>query len=317
MSQTLSRRRHWRQGRRLYILPTRAGIAYAVLLLVLLLGAINYNNSLGHMLTFLLASLGLVGMQHCHRNLRAVDISLAAGEPVFCGQQAHFRLTVHNGDRQPVYGLDIGLPASTPSRWSIMPGRFRTRHRVPQVPPRSRANERLSLPASARGWIEAGPLQVSSRFPLGLFFSWTRFDISARTLVYPRPAGTRPLPQHSAAGQQPAGGEHDGDEDFSGLRRYRRGESLHAVAWKALARDDVMRSKQFSTPRGQSLLLGWRDLPDLATEARLSQLSAWVLAAEAAGLRYGLELPDALITPGRGAPHRHRCLKALALYETA
>ena len=40
--------------RRVFVLPTRQGLAYAVSLLVMLVGAINYNLSLGYALVFLL-----------------------------------------------------------------------------------------------------------------------------------------------------------------------------------------------------------------------------------------------------------------------
>jgi hypothetical protein len=36
-----------------FILPTRAGLAFAVLLLVMLIGALNYSLGLGFALTFL------------------------------------------------------------------------------------------------------------------------------------------------------------------------------------------------------------------------------------------------------------------------
>ncbi len=55
-------------------------------------------------------------------------------------------------------------------------------------------------------------------------------------------------------------------------------------------------------------------LPHLDTEARLSQLAAWVVEAERSGLPYGLRLPGMEIPPACGAAHRHACLKALALY---
>ena len=49
------------------------------------------------------------------------------------------------------------------------------------------------------------------------------------------------------------------------------------------------------------------------TEARLSRLSAWVLAADRRGVDYGLRLPGLEIPPSCGAAHRLRCLEALAL----
>ena len=46
--------------RRIYILPTRLGVAYAAMLFAMLLGGMNYNNNLGLWLTFLLVSLCLL-----------------------------------------------------------------------------------------------------------------------------------------------------------------------------------------------------------------------------------------------------------------
>ncbi len=51
-------------SRRIYILPTRNGLYFAVLVLAMLLGSMNYNNSLGFALAFLLAAVGLVAMHH-------------------------------------------------------------------------------------------------------------------------------------------------------------------------------------------------------------------------------------------------------------
>ena len=48
--------------RRLYILPTRAGIAFGALLLLMLLAGLNYANSLALFLTFLLAAFALFAL---------------------------------------------------------------------------------------------------------------------------------------------------------------------------------------------------------------------------------------------------------------
>ena len=50
--------------RRVFILPTGAGLLFAAMLVVMLLGAINYTLALGHALVFLLAGLGMTGMVH-------------------------------------------------------------------------------------------------------------------------------------------------------------------------------------------------------------------------------------------------------------
>ena len=69
-----------RRGR-IYILPTPLGIAYAVMLFAMVLGGMNYGNNLGLALAFLLASLGLVVMHHCHGTLAGLVLRCATAEP--------------------------------------------------------------------------------------------------------------------------------------------------------------------------------------------------------------------------------------------
>jgi len=82
--------------RRVYVLPTRAGLAYATALGVILLGAMNYNLSLGHALVFLLAGLGVVAILHTFRNLVQISIRPGRCEPVFAGSQAQFDVVLEN-----------------------------------------------------------------------------------------------------------------------------------------------------------------------------------------------------------------------------
>src|SRR4051812_21996592 len=64
--------------RNVYILPTRPGWMMGVTLLVLLVASINYQLSLGYLLTFLLAGSALVGMHVCHGTLRGLAMNLVA-----------------------------------------------------------------------------------------------------------------------------------------------------------------------------------------------------------------------------------------------
>ena len=71
--------------RRIYILPTPFGFLYALTVFTMLVGSMNYNNSLGLALTFLLTGVGLVAMHHCHRNLQGIVISGVQASEVFAG----------------------------------------------------------------------------------------------------------------------------------------------------------------------------------------------------------------------------------------
>ncbi|HEY0633740.1 MAG TPA: DUF58 domain-containing protein, partial [Gammaproteobacteria bacterium] len=69
--------------RRVYILPTRAGLLFGLVLLAMLFGAINYNNSLAYALTFLLTSVAMVSIFHTFRNLHGLTFHIGHATPVF------------------------------------------------------------------------------------------------------------------------------------------------------------------------------------------------------------------------------------------
>ncbi|MDP2784100.1 MAG: DUF58 domain-containing protein [Sulfurimicrobium sp.] len=286
--------------RRLYILPTRHGLIFALMLLVMLLGAINYTNSMGFVLTFLLASLAVVSILHTYRNLARLTVSVGKSTPVFVGQEARFQLCLNNTGNMPRYAIGLSAIKDAADFTDVAP------HHV--------ACLEFALPARRRGLLHAASFTLFSTFPLGLFRTWAHLNLDMNCLVYPRPAAeTLPLPVAQAQAGQ--GLKHGaGHEDFSGLRAYHSGDSLRHVAWKAVARGQGMLTKQFSGAAQQELWLDWDLLAGMETEARLSRLTRWVLDADAAAQRYGLRLPGRVLPPATGAEHRRQCLEALALF---
>ncbi|KKM91662.1 hypothetical protein LCGC14_1226310 [marine sediment metagenome] len=313
--QHLKQRWQARSQQRIFIMPSRYGYAYVVLIFVMLLGAINYNNSLGHLLCFLLVSLGQVAMHHSHRNLRKMSMTATGLEPVFCEQSAQFRLTFSNEDGHDHYQLQVSHK-NNPSR-SRLPflKHYHPHHLIDAIKADSQHSSSLYIVSKQRGWLSLNTVSLGSTYPLGLFRCWTLFSAPAQVLIYPKPAGDKAFPSNELSlnnGER----QHDlGDDDFSGLRQYREGEPLHSVAWKAMARDEVMRSKQFFSPQANDLEFSWYSLEKLDTEQKLSQLCQWICEAENRQHRYGLVLPTLRIQPSKGPSHQHRCLKQLALYE--
>jgi len=101
--------------RRIFIVPSRGGLLFALALIVMLLGAINYNLALGHALVFLLAGLGIVGMIHTFRNLHGMVITPGRCEPVFAGETAHFPLTLDNDRPGPRPALELAADPELPA----------------------------------------------------------------------------------------------------------------------------------------------------------------------------------------------------------
>ena len=317
-------KRRWQRltatrGRRVYIMPSRAGYGFAGLILLMLFGAINYNNSLGHLLSFLLAGMGHVVMHHSHRNARYAGCQPGQPRAVFAGQPLKLAVQLDNPRNHPLTAIEIAYCANNNRRrWNPLQNfkQYQPVASAEQIPGQQSVLLSIVIPTRQRGWQDLGRLRISSVYPLGLFFCWFFVDIDRRSLVYPAPKGLLPLPDTGSSGEQKQLMQQAGRDEFAGFQRYRAGDARHQIAWKALARDDVMRTKQFSQPRGSQLELDWLAVADLAgTEAKLSQLCQWILQADAAGRSYSLHLPNQHIASGHGDQHRHQCLKALALYE--
>ena len=288
--------------RRVFILPTRQGLLYAVVLLVLLTGSIDYTLGLGFVLTFLLVALGVNAMIHTFRNLANLRITAGRTQPVFAGDIAQFTVNLQNEADADRYA--IGLT------WNRKDAAF------VDVPARATVPASIGIPAARRGVLRPGRLTLFTRFPLGLYYAWSYLELEMRCLVYPRPAQPG-LPLPPAAVSAGAGAEHGrGQEDFSGLRQYHVGDSPRHIAWKAAARDQGLLTKQFSGHADTELWLDWAQMPvQLGVEERLSHLARWVLDAHVAGISYGLRIPGKTVELAAGEAQRDICLGALALFE--
>ncbi len=285
--------------RRIYILPTRRGIVFAVFLLAMLLGSINYALSLGFILTFLLAGLGVVGMLHTYRNLAGVKITPGGAKPVFAGEAAPFYLCLEAPGARPAIGL----------RWKKNPPQW-----IDLLEPGVHC-EAVLVPSSRRGWLTPGRLTIFTTFPLGLFRAWSYVDFGTRCVIYPKPLDAPLLAP--AANEDQSGTQNtttEGAEDFSGLREYRLGDPPRHVAWKASSHNDVMLTKQFAAPGSAVLWLSWQQIRAADDETRIALLTGMVLAAEREQQVYGLRLPGEEIAPGLGDTQREAALTALALY---
>ncbi len=287
--------------RGLYMLPTRQGWLFAAVLLVLLLAAINYGNSLTYALTFLLAAVAVISMLITDRNLLHLRLRAGQGAPVFAGQAAAFRVHLLNPqararygvvlrqDRREVACVDVGAQASTTIE--------------------------LHVPTTRRGWVRLPTLSVLTRFPLGILYSWSRrFELDERCLVYPTPSApwswTSAAVAPEGANQRPS----VGGDDFSGVREYRPGDSLGRIDWKSSARGRGLLTKEFASSLSLTLWLDLASVPAPDLEMRLSMLCRALLEAEASGAHYGLRLGAVAIQPNCGEAHQRQCLRELTLY---
>lgn len=293
--------------RNIYILPTRAGLMFALTLVTLLVASINYQLNLGYVLTFLLASSGVVSMHLTHNTLRGLTLHLKPVTPVFAGESAVLEavLTSQGGARHGI-GMRIESAAPGTLTWVDVPAGGQTTARVSFVP-------------ASRGRHAIPTLAIETRFPLGLFRAWSTWRPASHVLAYPapeRPAAPLPPPLPTPGGQAQSRSAEGGE--LEGVRAYRRGDSLKMVVWKKAAKamesgGELIARDTLAAAR-QELWLDWQVATLPGTEAKLSRLAAWVLLADKADMAYGIRLPRLETVRSRGEAHRRACLEALALF---
>lgn len=284
--------------RQIFILPTRAGLVFALLVLTMLVASINYTNNLAFLLTFLLASLAVISAVHCYANLRGLEIIHVRQWPVSCGAEAGVRVVLQGaGQARRTVQVRLGQTAAT-------------------LHLEASGSQELSLhvPTFRRGPMPLGQVVVSTRYPLGLFRAWAPLVFSVQGLVYPRPRvymsdarawrGSR-----DETGQGPVAQSGE----FSGVRGYRSEDGMSRVAWKASARGTGLYAKEYRIGVARSFVFDWWTLGNLGYEERISHLAGLVQEAEQSGQNYGLRIPGTELAPGTGSSHAHACLKALAL----
>ena len=129
----------------------------------------------------------------------------------------------------------------------------------------------------------------------------------------PRRRRALPLAQ-SAPGGAPIARHGQGSE-LDGERAWRRGDGLRQGVGRKAARRGQLVSRETTAESSRELWLDWQAAHAAGgAEARLSRLTAWVLAAERQGLAYGLRLPGQQFAPDRGEAHQRRLLRELALW---
>ena len=205
--------------RRIFIMPTAVGLMFMVALLLMLLTAINYQNSLAYGLTFLLGSLS--GHHPAHR----------ATWPGWCCRPAAppRRSSV---SRPCCASARRAVTRQSPLRWAgrragCAGRRSGRRHR----------GSRTELADPPPRLVATGPGAGGEPFRWGCW--WPELDrLELAALVYPQPsAAERPLggsaPETEDEGVLTRG---SGVDDYQGLRAWQPGDPRRRLHWKAYSR---------------------------------------------------------------------------------
>ncbi|HJN49127.1 MAG: DUF58 domain-containing protein [Pseudomonadales bacterium] len=287
--------------RTVFILPTREGMIFALMLFVMVIAAINYQNSLIFSITFLLGSLFVVSILHTYRNLSGLTLSAGSTRAAFAGEDAEFSVIVSRQGDRTFEAIHLGWKDSM--------------LRIVDLVDDEESKVRLYVGTSKRGILTPGRMLVQTFYPVGLFRAWSHVDLDMSTIVYPRPLFAGSVPPALGSSKEGDLLRREGVDDFIGLRDYQDGDGLRHIAWKSYARTHELFTKQFAAYMDRRVWLEWDYFRGMDRENRLSRLCYWVVQLAKSSDAYGLRLPGLEIAPASGTEHREEVLKALALFE--
>ncbi len=295
--------------RNIFILPSRNGLLFLLSAGLIFVAAINYAVSLAFGLAFMMISIFIVAVLHTFNNLNGLVISALPTKPVFQGDEVGFNLQLSRGALRTYESLQLDFPAFATSleRGSAVS--------TVDLLHRDRDQAQVFWTASRRGVLTAPVLRIQTYFPLGIVRAWTFVRLNMHCLVYPRP--TKVVMDKIGAGARECEESADfrvGNQEYYGIREYVEGDSMHRVAWKAVARGQGMKVKQFVDYQDNQTWLDWDLFYGFGVEERLSRLCYCVLELSKRDDPFGLKIPGLEVQPGQGLEHRNRLLKALAMF---
>lgn len=287
------------------VLLSRSGFILILIIGAMFIASMNYSNNMAYSMCFILLSLMVVAFIYTGNNLKGLEVSNIQAKIAFAEGHASFSLEIENNSSRERAALFI--QAKNPIKSEFF-GPFSVDCHNSKV-------VEISLPSPKRGQFVLSRISLISVYPLGLFRGSTRCYVQKEYIVFPKPSGFRPWPTAITQHKESDEGYHfSGGEDFAGLRPYRTGESQHHIDWKAYARGRPLCIKEFTGGGSLQQWFDWNSLSGLGTEARISQLTKWVLDADKLGNEFGLKLLDIEIKPDVGTRHTFKCLKTLALF---
>lgn len=292
---------------RIYIVPTRHGLAYLGVFIVMILVAAGTGNNLIYGLAFVLFAIFFLAMIATHRNLKALEVELLDCEDGFANEIAKVRLTLANPARRPRF-----LIQSRTRKFSVA-----EKSEVQELASGARIVVEVPLVIGQRGEYPIPQVQVSTIYPLGLFVAWTNLKLEGHLFVFPKREGKRRLQPHDngeGAGDLRGRWAETQHEDFREHTRYQSGESHHHVDWKAFARRGQMLTKRYEATSPEHFVLEWQSVLNLGREPALSQMSEWLATLQNGDHSFEMRLPGMNSGRGRGRTHARQCLRALARF---
>jgi uncharacterized protein (DUF58 family) len=309
-----------RARRRFFKLPrtlkfTREGKRFVALVLLVGIAAINTGNNLLYLVVAMLLSLIIISGIMSESTLRGVDVKRQLPRHLFRGVPAPIRLRVENRKRVlNSYSFNVkeaaGDGLETEPAYILKLGGSKKTVRV----------SRYTF--GVRGIFKLERLELTTRFPFGLFTKGKTDEAADEVVVYPmvRPikeSGAFPGLTHGASSIAKKGG----GTQLHTLRDYTLSDDSRFIHWRSAARTQKLLTREFEEEREQKFLILFENCPDKTTEKGDGPFFEQIVEEAASlaghfiekGFSAGLKTLSSEVPVRAGRDHLYRILRTLAL----
>ncbi len=234
---------------------TREGAAYLLITGLITIASVNTGNNLLFMILAILLAGMLVSGLLSKAVLSGLKLELALPEHIFAGHAVSAGITIGNVKRVlPSYSLTVmssprkkngagGSTGGAPQRRNILTSPVYT----PYLPARGSVRERVELRFPRRGRYHEDSFEVSSKFPFSILRRKRLLPVDREILVLPcveaAPESSSALPLLRGEIESPRKGQGC---SLYALRDYQDGDSARQVDWKATAKTQKLKVREFA-----------------------------------------------------------------------
>lgn len=265
-----------KKQKRPYIIPSRFGFYFGSGILVLIALAYTYANQLLYLIAFFYASILFIAMHLTNNNIKSVEISELFIRNFFQDETGSIKITLQN-NHSKYFARFIQIEFSD----------FDVKTTIPEIPPSSFKTVEVSFSKNLRGQYVYPKINLSSKFPFNLFYSWKHLGWGEKFYVYPAREGSQEPPYSSedeiSKKLDLTLAQLDSKSDnFLGHKEYNQFENYKRIDWKVYARKNKLFVKTFETESSRICFIDFQEyfknLTDV--EKRIKQLTKWIFEAQ-------------------------------------
>ena len=284
---------------------TKVGRTYLVVTVGVGLGALNTGNNLLYLVLGLQLSIIVLSGVLSERVLRGLTVRRLGAEAAFADEPFAFRWAVSR-PRGHAFALEL----------SEADAQVEGRGTLAHLPPGEEVVVRGDLIARRRGPHSLFGIQVTTRFPFGLFAKTRVFEAPDTLHVFPRrmgrAQGADDLPE-AFDGAQESRNRMGGVGEVSGLSPLREGDDARRIHWaRSASLGQLVRLERARDERRTVVLRPATEVPSEALERECEKLAASAHQLIRSGHEVGFESATFALRPAPGAAQERRILRALS-----